>query len=279
MTMPLPAWNLDGPLLLVGCGKMGGAMLAGWLAAGLNPADVLIQEPNPSPDLANFCAEKGVSLAATQSLARAPAVIIMAVKPQVMADVFPPMAARAAPHTIILSIAAGKTIASFEQHLPANAAVVRAMPNTPAAIGRGITVLCPNAHVSQIQRDLCERLMSAVGETGWADDENLMDAVTAVSGSGPAYVFLLAEAMAQAGINAGLAPDLATQLARATIAGSGELMRQTPEVPAATHRQNVTSPGGTTAAALAVLMADEGLAALMDRAIAAATARGKALAQ
>lgn len=279
MTTPLPAWTLDGPFLLAGCGKMGGAMLAGWLASGLNPADVLIQEPNPSPDLTAFCAEKGVSLAATQTPARAPAVIIMAVKPQVMADVFPALAARAAAHTLILSIAAGKTIASFEQHLPANAAVVRAMPNTPAAIGRGMTVLCPNAHVSPAQRELCERLMSAVGETGWVADENLMDAVTAVSGSGPAYVFLLAEAMAQAGINAGLTPQLATQLARATIAGSGELMRQSAEIPAATLRQNVTSPGGTTAAALDVLMAPDGLAPLMDRAIRQAVARGKDLAK
>ena len=279
MPNPVPTWNLNGPLLLAGCGKMGGAMLAGWLSSGLNPADVLIQEPNPSPDLIKFCAMKGVSLAASQSPATAPAVIIMAVKPQAMADVFPALAKRAAPHTIILSIAAGKTIASFEQHLPANPAVVRAMPNTPAAISRGITVLCPNRHVTPAQRALCEQLMSAVGETGWVDDENLMDAVTAVSGSGPAYVFLLAEAMTQAGINAGLAPTLATQLARATIAGSGELMRQSPEIPAATLRQNVTSPGGTTAAALDVLMADDGLTPLMDRAIAAATARGKALAK
>ncbi len=273
------SWNLNGPVLLVGCGKMGGAMLAGWLTSGLNPADVLIQEPHPSPDLTKFCAATGVSLAATQSPARAPAVIIMAVKPQAMADVFPALANLAAPYTIILSIAAGKTIASFEKYLPANSAIVRAMPNTPAAIGRGMTVLCPNPHVTAAQRTLCEQLMSAVGEVGWVADENLMDAVTAVSGSGPAYVFLLAEAMAQAGVNAGLAPELAKQLARATIAGSGELMRQSPEIPAATLRQNVTSPGGTTAAALAVLMASDGLPPLIDRAIAAATARGKELAK
>ena len=272
------SWNLNGPVLLVGCGKMGGAMLAGWLTSGLNPADVLIQEPHPSPDLTKFCAATGVSLAATQSPARAPAVIIMAVKPQAMADVFPALANLAAPYTIILSIAAGKTIASFEKYLPANSAIVRAMPNTPAAIGRGMTVLCPNPHVTTTQRALCEQLMSAVGEVGWVDDESLMDAVTAVSGSGPAYVFLLAEAMAQAGINAGLAPDLAMQLARATIAGASELMRQSPDA-AATLRQNVTSPGGTTAAALAVLMADDGLTPLMDRAVAAAVARGKALAK
>ena len=279
MTTPANTWNLDGPLLLVGCGKMGGTMLAGWFASGLSPTDVLIQETHPSPELVTFCAQKNVSLAATQSPVRAPAVIIMAVKPQAMADVFPALAARTAPHTIILSIAAGKTIASFEQHLPPNAAVVRAMPNTPAAIGRGITVLCPNHHVTPAQRALCEQLMSAVGETGWVTDETLMDAVTAVSGSGPAYVFLLVEAMAQAGINAGLAPELATKLARATIAGSGELMRQSSEVPAATLRENVTSPGGTTAAALEVLMANDGLTPLMDRAIAAAIARGKALAK
>jgi pyrroline-5-carboxylate reductase len=276
--MTIQTWNLDGPLLLVGCGKMGGAMLAGWIASGLNPADVLIQEPYPGPELTGFCAANGISLAPTQTLDRAPAVMIMAVKPQAMADVFPAIAKRAGPNTITLSIAAGKTIASFAEHLTANAAIVRAMPNTPAAISRGMTVLCPNAHVTPAQSALCEQLMSAVGDVGWVADEALMDAVTAVSGSGPAYVFLLAEAMAQAGVNAGLDPELSMQLARATIAGSGELMRQSPDIEAATLRQNVTSPGGTTAAALAVLMAKDGLTPLMDRAIAAAVARGKALA-
>lgn len=278
-TAPAAApWNLDGPLLLAGCGKMGGAMLEGWIAAGLNPESVLIQETMPSPDLVAFCQKHTIALGPLQTPAKAPAVIIMAVKPQVMDTVFPQIAKHAGPGTLTLSIAAGKTIASFARHLPANAAIARAMPNTPAAIGRGMTVLCPNAAVTPVQRALCDQLLSAVGEVGWVEDEGLMDAVTAVSGSGPAYVFLLAEAMAEAGVRAGLKPELAMQLARTTISGSAELMRQSPDVPAATLRQNVTSPGGTTAAALAVLMADDGLTPLMTRAIAAATARSKALA-
>lgn len=277
--MPIQTWNLDGPILLVGCGKMGGAMLEGWLTSGLPASEVLIQEPNPSPDLTAFCSSHGVSLSPVQSPPRKPSVIIMAVKPQVMDAVFQTVAPHAGPATIILSIAAGKTIASFAQFLPARSAIVRAMPNTPAAIGRGITVLCPNANVTPPQRALCEQLLTAVGETGWLADESLMDAVTAVSGSGPAYVFLLAEAMTKAGTDAGLDPELAARLARATIAGSGELMRQSPQVEAATLRQNVTSPGGTTAAALDVLMTSDGLPSLMSRAIAAAVARGKSLAK
>jgi pyrroline-5-carboxylate reductase len=276
--MSTQTWNLDGPVLLVGAGKMGGAMLEGWLASGLPRPDVLVQEPHPAPEFTRWCEERDISLGARQRPARAPSVIVVAVKPQAMADVFPEVATLAGPKTITLSIAAGKTIASYEQHLAACAAVVRAMPNTPASIGRGMTVLCANAHVSPAQRALCEQLMAAVGDVGWIADESLMDAVTAVSGSGPAYVFLLAEALAEAGVKAGLEPALAMQLARATIAGSGELMRRSP-LPAAQLRQNVTSPGGTTAAALDVLMASDGLTPLMERAVAAAVARGQTLAK
>lgn len=268
------SWKLDGPILLVGAGKMGGAMLAGWLKAGLPAHQILVQDP--SLEAALICGELGVTPKAEQHPASAPAVLLMAVKPQVMGDIFPAIARLAGPRTVTLSIAAGKTLASFEQHLPADPAVVRGMPNTPASIGRGMTVLCANARVTAAQRTLCEQLMSAVGEVGWVEDEALMDAVTAVSGSGPAYVFLLAEALAEAGVKAGLEPALAMQLARATIAGSGELMRQS-ELEAAQLRQNVTSPGGTTAAALEVLMGAGGLAPLMERAVAAAVARGKAL--
>lgn len=255
---------------------MGSAMLAGWLSAGLAPADVLVQDPHATPDAVALCRDRGVTLAAHHALTVPPAVIVMAVKPQLMDDVFPALAKMAGPQTVTLSIAAGKPLASFAAHLPPGAAVVRAMPNTPAAIGRGMSVLCANAHVTPGQRALCEQLMSAVGEAGWIGDEALMDAVTAISGSGPAYVFLLAEAMAAAGVNAGLEPGLAMQLARVTVAGSGELLAQS-ALDAATLRQNVTSPGGTTAAALAVLMADDGLPALMDKAVAAAVARGRAL--
>lgn len=272
------AWNFDGPLLLVGAGKMGSALLSGWLDAGLCADHVVVLDPHPSPEALSLCCDRAVHLAgdSEQLVGNAPSVIVMAVKPQVMDTVFPAIAAHAVPHTITLSIAAGKTIASFQSHLPPASAVVRAMPNTPASIGRGITVLCANADVTSAQRALCEQLMAAVGEVGWIADESQMDAVTAVSGSGPAYVFLLAEALADAAVKAGLEPALAVQLARATIAGSGELMRQS-SLPAAQLRQNVTSPGGTTAAALDVLMASDGLTPLLERAIAAAVARGKTL--
>jgi pyrroline-5-carboxylate reductase len=276
MTQGPKSLHLDGPLLLVGAGKMGSAMLSGWLAAGLDPKAVLVQEPHAAPEAMALCRAHGVSLAAHHNPGAAPAVIVMAVKPQVMGEVFPAVAALAGPGTITLSIAAGKTIASFAAHLPPGSAIVRAMPNTPAAIGRGMTVLCANALTTPAQRTLCANLLAAVGETGWIEDEALMDAVTAVSGSGPAYVFLLAEAMTQAGISAGLDADLASRLARSTISGSGALLDQS-ELDAATLRHNVTSPGGTTAAALSVLMADDGLPRLLSRAVDAAVARSKTL--
>lgn len=259
-------------VLLVGCGKMGSAMLAGWLERGLAAGDVVVVEPS------------GVDVAATVvgdqadiPAGFAPDVVVLAVKPQVMAAVLPPYA-RFATNAVFLSIAAGKTVGFFEGILGPKARVVRAMPNTPAAVRRGITVCFAGSGVEDTRRALCAALLEAVGEVGWVDDESLMDAVTAVSGSGPAYVFLLAEVMAAAGIAQGLPPELATRLARATVAGSGELLRQSAE-PAAQLRRNVTSPGGTTAAALEVLMAEgDGMPGLMEQAVAAATARGRALA-
>ena len=269
--------KLDGTLLLAGAGKMGGAMLSGWLEGGLDPNSVTIQDPGPPPEVAALLAQHGiVSAASLPERSDKPAVLILAVKPQIMDDVLPTLAPHVGPQTLVLSIAAGRTIASLAAHLPEATAIVRAMPNTPAAVGRGITVCCPNAGVTAAQRELCTALLSAVGEVGWVEDEGLMDAVTAVSGSGPAYVFLLAECMAAAGREAGLASELANQLARATVAGSGELLRQSGE-DAGTLRKNVTSPGGTTAAALDVLMADDGVQQLLTRAIAAATQRSKDL--
>lgn len=269
--------KLNGPLVLAGAGKMGGALLEGLLARGLDPADVVIQDPAPSPAIAQLAKEKRISIApALATLPRTPSVLLAAVKPQAMESVFPPLAKLAGPGTLTLSIAAGRSIASFERHLAQGAAVIRAMPNTPAAIGRGITVCCANAHASAAQRELATLLLSAVGEVGWIDREDQMDAVTAVSGSGPAYVFLLAECLAEAGVKAGLDAKLAAQLARATVAGAGELLHRTNE-DAAQLRQNVTSPGGTTAAALGVLMGNDGLSALMDRAVAAAVSRGREL--
>lgn len=271
--------KLEGPLLLAGAGKMGGALLAGWLERGLSPSDIIIQDPAPASDTLESALERGVRVETSVGvLPKPPSVIVVAVKPQVMEVVFPLLARLAGPRTMVLSIAAGKMIASFERHLAVGAAVVRAMPNTPAAIGRGITVCCANPHVSDAQRALCDQLLAAVGTVAWITDEGQMDAVTAVSGSGPAYVFHLVEALAAAGEAAGLAPDLAMRLARETVSGAGELLHRSDQ-DAGTLRHNVTSPGGTTAAALAVLMADDGLAALMRRAVAAATIRGRELAK
>lgn len=270
---------LDGPLLLAGAGKMGGAMLAGWLARGLDPKLVVVQDPGPPPEVAALLRQHEIAAGAeVGTLETPPAVIIAAVKPQTMEQVFPPLAKLAGRNTLLLSIAAGKTLASFERHLPAGAAVVRAMPNTPAAIGRGISVCVANAHVTEKQRRLATSLLEAVGEVGWIDDEALMNAVTAVSGSGPAYVFLLAEALAEAGVKQGLDSALAARLARATVSGAGELLRQSSDS-AEQLRKNVTSPGGTTAAALSVLTrAGDGLPDLLAEAIAAATKRGRELA-
>ena len=268
---------LNGPLVLVGAGKMGGAMLAGWLTRGLDPKLVFVQDPGPPPEVAALLAKHGIPVHATLPVSMPePAVLLIAVKPQVMEEVFPAVAKRAGASTVVLSIAAGRTIAGFAKHLPEKAAIIRSIPNTPAAVGRGITVCCANPHVTPAQRTLATELLSAIGEVGWVEDEALIDTATAVSGSGPAYVFLLSECLAHAGVAAGLDAKLARQLADATVAGSGELLRQSGEDPAVLRR-NVTSPGGTTAAALDVLMGAGGLEVLMDRAVAAATKRSREL--
>ena len=271
--------KIDGTLLLAGAGNMGAALLAGWLERGLDPARILVQDPAPPPRAKELLDRHGIAAqAAIGGLREAPAVIVMAVKPQVMDEVFPPLAQLAGKDTVVLSIAAGRTIAGFERHLPKGSAVIRSMPNTPAAIGRGITVAVGNAHVTPAQRQACDGLLGAVGEVAWVEEEALLDAVTAVSGSGPAYVFYLAECLGEAGIKAGLEPDLARKLARWTVAGAGELLHRS-DLGADTLRQNVTSPGGTTFAALEVLMADEGMPKLMCEAVAAATNRSRELAK
>ncbi len=266
----------DPKVLLVGCGHMGGALLAGWIARGLKTDRIAVVEPGPAD------AARALGVAVCANPARLPAgffpdAIVIAVKPQVMDAVVPAYRPFADKGAAVLSIAAGRTIASFERALGANAAILRAMPNTPAAVGRGISVVTANARVGAEARALAERLLGAVGAVEWVADESLIDAVTAVSGSGPAYVFLLAECLAEAGRAAGLPADLARRLASATVAGAGELLHQANEDPE-TLRQNVTSPGGTTAAALGVLMADDGLRPLMIRAVAAAAKRARALA-
>ena len=266
-------------LLLVGCGKMGGALLEGWLERGIAPNAITIIEPNADVGK-QLSQDKGVSvLASPADIADnyQPEIIVFAVKPQIMADTVPDFKRFSGTGTVFLSIAAGKTIEFFENYLGAAVPIVRSMPNTPAAIQRGIAAVCANAPVTKAQRSLCQKLLEAVSEVIWIEDETLMDAVTAVSGSGPAYIFLLAECMAKAGIAAGLPTDLADQLARATVAGSGEMLHQMTDAPS-TLRENVTSPGGTTAAALDVLMAKDGLESLLTNAIAAATARSKELA-
>ncbi len=265
---------LDRPILLVGCGKMGGALLAGWRERGIAKSYVVIEPMMPAGSRAAEIA----AYADPQELPAelAPAAIVFAVKPQAL-DAVAPHYRRFSGAAPFLSICAGKTIAYFARQLGPGAAIVRAMPNTPAAIGRGIAVLCANAAVAPAARALCGELLAAVGETAWVEDERLMDAVTAVSGSGPAYVFLLIECMAAAGVEAGLPPALAMQLARATVAGSGELARRAAES-AAQLREAVTSPGGTTRAALDVLMAKDGLEPLLKKAIAAATRRSRELA-
>jgi pyrroline-5-carboxylate reductase len=267
--------NLSGTIVLVGAGKMGSAMLDGWLALGLSPRNVAVLEPQPTPEVTALAA-RGLRLNPSAAAVGEVGALVVAVKPQVAPEVTPALAPFVSAATVVVSIMAGRTLAFLAGALP-SAALVRAMPNTPAAIGRGITVAVANARVSDAQRALVDALLSAVGAVEWVADEALMDSVTALSGSGPAYVFLLAETMAQAGAAAGLPPALAATLARATVAGAGELLHRSP-LDAATLRQNVTSPGGTTAAALDVLMAKDGLAPLMRRAIAAATARSRELA-
>jgi len=267
--------NLSGTILLAGAGKMGSAMLEGWLALGLSPAKVAVLEPQPSRELAAL-SERGLRLNPSRDAAGEVAALVIAVKPQVADEALPALGQFVGGTTVVVSIMAGRTLRFLADGLP-GAAIVRAMPNTPAAIGRGITAAVANARVSDEQRALVDALLSAVGAVEWIADEALMDAVTALSGSGPAYVFLLAETMARAGTAAGLPAALAATLARTTVAGAGELLHRSPLDPA-TLRQNVTSPGGTTAAALEVLMGEGGLERLMSEAIAAATKRSRDLA-
>jgi pyrroline-5-carboxylate reductase len=263
-------------LVLVGAGKMGGAMARGWLEAGLPGPSLTILEPNPSPEIASLAASRGVAL--NPRIETPPDMLALAVKPQSLDQVAPQIAPLAGERTLVLSIIAGKTIANLTGRLPTARAVVRAMPNTPAAIGRGVTAAFANAAVDADGRRWCERLLGAVGAFFWLKDEGLIDAVTAISGSGPAYVFALTEALAAAAEKLGLPAELSMGLARGTVEGAAELMAREGATSPATLRQNVTSPGGTTAAALAVLKDADGLEDLMIRATAAARARAAEMA-
>jgi pyrroline-5-carboxylate reductase len=263
-------------LVLVGCGKMGTAMLRGWIAAGVASRFVVVEPAGMPPGVgspAQILWYPEAEALPSDLIADA---IVFAVKPQIVDTVLPSYRRCARPGTLFVSIVAGKTLSGLARHL-GDAAIVRTMPNTPAAIGRGITVACANPLVTSAQRQLCDRLLAAIGESSWVEDEGLLDAVTGVSGSGPAYVFLLIETLARAGEAEGLPADLALRLASSTVAGSGELARISSESPAQL-RENVTSPGGTTRAALDVLMAGNGLEALIKCAVAAAAARSRALA-
>jgi pyrroline-5-carboxylate reductase len=267
--------HVQDTIVLAGAGKMGGAMLAGWLARGLDARHLAVIEPQPSDDIKALLT-KGVRLNPSPSELGAVATLVVALKPQSFRDAGAMLKSFAAPSTLVASIMAGTTIASIGE--VCGGSVVRAMPNTPAAIGRGITVAVAAQNVSASQRAVADALLRAIGSVEWIEDESLMDAVTAVSGSGPAYIFLLTEELARAGIAAGLPADLATKLARETVAGSGELLHRS-ELASATLRQNVTSPGGTTAAALEVLMGPDGMQQLMTRAVIAATKRSRELAK
>jgi len=262
------------PLVLVGAGKMGGALLSGWLASGLDPGAVVAIDPAPPADTAALLSAAGIVPRADVPAATA-RVIVVAVKPQLMAAVLPGLKPMVGPDTIVLSIAAGKTIASFTAVF-GDVAVVRAMPNTPAQVGRGITAAVASARATADDKALVTTLLGAVGDVAWLDDEALIDAVTAISGSGPAYVFHFVECLAEAGERLGLSPELAARFARATVEGAGELLHRSDLTPAEL-RKNVTSPGGTTAAALAVLAAEDGLVPLIAKAAAAAKRRSEEL--
>jgi len=260
-------------LVLLGCGKMGSAMLAGWLNQGIPASSVYVVDPNPSEWL------KSTGVHINTSLPKTPAIVLVAVKPQMMGNALPVLKALGNGETVFLSVAAGTPIAAFAQTLGANTPIIRAMPNTPAAVGKGITALIGNTLITEEQMQTAENLLQAVGQTVRLENEGQMDAVTGVSGSGPAYVFHLIECLAEAGVNQGLPSELALQLAKATVAGAGVLAETANESPSQL-RINVTSPNGTTQAALEVLMdSKSGFPNLLDTAVKAATDRSKELAK
>jgi pyrroline-5-carboxylate reductase len=265
----------DRPLVLAGAGKMGSTLLSGWLGGGLDPATVRVIDPAPSEETLHLLDRAGIAPAAEALAGLKAAVLVLAVKPQIVGEVMASLKEVVDAETIVLSIAAGTRLATLTAGL-GTGRVIRAMPNTPAQIGMGISVAVGGAGIDAAARETGTALLEAAGDVEWIEDEALMDAVTAVSGSGPAYVFLLAECLAEAGVEAGLDAGLARRLADATVAGSGALLAASSEAPA-TLRRNVTSPGGTTAAALEVLTSEGGLGALIKKAVAAAKKRAAEL--
>jgi pyrroline-5-carboxylate reductase len=264
--------QLPQSLVLAGAGKMGGALLEGWLRTGLAGRTITVLDPHVSPECRARCQEAGVALNPAIATLGEPEVLVLAFKPQLLDAAAPALRALAGPGTLVLSILAGKTIADLARRFERAGAIARAMPNLPAAVQRGISAVAADRRISVRQKALAGGLLAGIGQVEWLEDEGLIDAVTAVSGSGPAYVFHLVECLAQAGAAAGLPADLAERLARATVVGSGELLRQS-ELSPGTLRQSVTSPGGTTAAALEVLTTSQAMAKLLSQAVAAAKQR------
>ena len=262
-------------VVLAGAGNMGGALLRGWVADGMAADNISILDPAPSLAMSEFLKNNDIAHHVDSSTVTQPDVLLVAVKPQMLDTVLPTLKSLVGPHTVVVSVIAGKTVSAFTNHL-GDCAVIRSMPNTPALVQRGISVACANAQTSEKQIANVDYLLRATGKLEWVEDEGLIDAVTAVSGSGPAYVFHLAECMAEAGVHAGLPPELATKLALETVSGAGELLRLSDDTPK-TLRENVTSPGGTTAAALEVLMAEDGMPKLLKQAVLAAQKRSREL--
>ncbi|MCV0427876.1 MAG: pyrroline-5-carboxylate reductase [Roseibium sp.] len=271
------SFSIERPFLLVGAGKMGGAMLSGWMAEGVDPSAITVCDPRPSEEMVTLLNRHGIRHVTSVPAELNAGIVLIAVKPQLMDQVLPGVKSAVASDTLVLSVAAGTPVSKF-QSVFGDVPICRCMPNTPAMVKRGITAVYPTEPVTGEQRDAVTKLLSAVGEVVWLDSEDQIDLVTGVSGSGPAYVFYMAEVLSEAGKAAGLPEDLAEKLAVATICGAGELMHQTGEHPSKL-RQNVTSPNGTTAAALEVLMHDEGLQPVMTEAVASAVKRARELAE
>lgn len=255
---------------------MGGALLEGWLSVGLDASSATVLDPKPAPDIEALCGGRSIALNPPVADLHPPESVVLAIKPQSLDEAAPMVDRLIGPDTLLVSILAGKMIRDLRRRVPQARAVVRAMPNLPASIGRGATGAFANPETSEPQRAMAHALLASVGVVEWLGSEALLDAVTAVSGSGPAYVFLLTECLARAGEDAGLPADLAARLARATVIGAAELLGRS-DLPPEQLRRNVTSPGGTTAAALDVLMDANGLDPLMRAAVSAAKRRGEEL--
>lgn len=275
MSSPL---HVSPTICLIGAGNMGGAMLGGWLAGGHDPKSITVVDPNPPSQMLDLIGEHGVAHVVDATDAVVPDLVVVAVKPQIMEKVLPGLIGLVTQENALVSVAAGTTIAKLASPFAdVGPRIIRAMPNTPALVQRGITVCVGNTRVSEQQKLMVSKLLSAIGQVEWVEDELLIDAVTGVSGSGPAYVFHLAEALAEAGEAAGLPVQLAATLAEATVSGAGELLRQS-ELSPSQLRRNVTSPNGTTQAALEVLMGEGGFPDLLREAVLAAAKRSRELA-